>query len=44
MFQFEFRGGIRDGLLNGHAVRVDEHGNDTVDVAVLLDLTPKHAG
>ena len=35
--ELEFLGGVRDGLLDGHAAAVDEHGDNAVDVAVLLD-------
>lgn len=33
----EFIDGVCDGLLNGHAACVDEHGDNAVDIAVLLD-------
>lgn len=35
--ELEFLGGVCDGLLNGHAAVVNEHGDNAVDVAVLLD-------
>ena len=35
--ELELLGGVCDGLLNGHAAVVNEHGDNAVNVAVLLD-------
>ena len=35
--KLEFLGGVCDGLLDGNAARKDEHGDNAVDIAVLLD-------
>ena len=36
--KLEFLGGVCDSLLDGHAARIDEHGDNAVDIAVLLDI------